>query len=92
MTREEKIQKLIDEKNGIDNYGSSNGGIIMWNTIKRIFKSIFKGIRTAVLVGIYAIGICMLYFVITHEENWLFTLTLIIIAFFSSIYYFSKNE
>jgi hypothetical protein len=63
----------------------------MWNTIKRIFKSIFKDIVSAVLVGIYTIGICILYFVITHEENWLFTLTLILIAFFSSIYYYNKE-
>lgn len=64
----------------------------MWNTIIKLFKSIFKGIGIALLAGIYAIGICMLYFVITHEENWLFTLTLIIIAFFSSIYYYRKNK
>ncbi len=30
MTREEEIQKLIDEDTGVDNYGSlSNGGMIM---------------------------------------------------------------
>ena len=64
----------------------------MWNTIKKIFKSIFKGIETAILLGIYVIGICILYFVITYEGNWLFTLALIIIAFFSSIYYYIKDK
>jgi hypothetical protein len=28
----------------------------MWNTIKRIFKSVFIGIATTVIVGIYAIA------------------------------------
>lgn len=64
----------------------------MWNTIKKILKSIFKGIETAILLGMYAIGICILYFVITHERSWLFTLVLIITAFFSSIYYYIKNK
>lgn len=62
----------------------------MRNTIKRIFKSIFEGIRTALLAGIYAIGIAIVCSII-HEENWLFTLALIIIAFFSSIYYYNKE-
>lgn len=64
----------------------------MWNVIKRIFKSIFNGITTSGLVGIYAIGIGILYYVISRLENWEFTWFLIIIAFFSSIYYYSKNE
>lgn len=64
----------------------------MWNIIKRILKSVFNGIATAVLVGIYAIGIGILYHVISRLENWLFTFILIAIAFFSSIYYYSKNE
>lgn len=64
----------------------------MWNVIKRIFISVFRGIATALLVGIYAVGISILYLVISRLENWLFTWVLIVIAFFSSIYYYSKNE
>lgn len=64
----------------------------MWNVIKRIFKSIFKGIVTAMFVGIYAMGIGILYHVISRLENWLFTFILIMIVFLSSIYYYSKNE
>lgn len=63
----------------------------MWNTIKKIFKSIFNGIATALLVGIYTIGVAIVCSIITHEENWLFTLAIIIIAFFSSIYYYNKE-
>ena len=63
----------------------------MWNTIKRIFKSVFNGVITSGLVGIYAIGIGILYHVISHAENWEFTWILILIAFFSSIYYYNKE-
>lgn len=64
----------------------------MQNTSKKLFKSIFKGIATALLVGIYAVGICILYLLIRQSENWEYTLVLIIIAFFSSIYYYNKEE
>jgi drug/metabolite transporter (DMT)-like permease len=64
----------------------------MQNISKKLFKSIFKGIATALLVGIYAVGICILYLFIRQSENWEFTLVLIIIAFFSSIYYYNKEE
>lgn len=63
----------------------------MRNTIKKIFKSVFNGIATAVLVGIYAVGIGILYHVISRLENWEFTWILILIAFFSSIYYYNKE-
>lgn len=64
----------------------------MQNISKKLFKSIFKGIATAVLVGIYAVGICILYLFIRQAENWEYLLVLIIIAFFSSIYYYNKEE
>lgn len=63
----------------------------MWNVIKRIFKSVFEGIASAALAGIYAIGIGILYHVISRAENWEFTLVLIMIALFSSIYYYNKE-
>lgn len=64
----------------------------MWNVIKRIFKSVFNGIATALLVGIYTIGVVILYHGISRLENWLFTFILIMITFFSLIYYYNKNE
>ena len=54
----------------------------MQNTSKKLFKSIFKGIATALLVGIYAIGISILYLFIRQAENWEFLLVLIIVAVF----------
>lgn len=64
----------------------------MQNTSKKLFKSIFKGIATAILVGIYAIGISILYLLIRQAENWEFLLVLIIVAVFSSFYYYNKEE
>ena len=63
----------------------------MQNTSKKLFKSIFKGIGIALLAGIYAVGIGMLYLIIRRAENWEFTWILILIAFFSSIYYYNKE-
>jgi ABC-type Fe3+ transport system permease subunit len=63
----------------------------MENTIKKLFKSIFKGIGIALLAGIYAVGIGILYLIIRRTENWEFTWILILIAFFSSIYYYNKE-
>lgn len=89
MTRETRKEQI---KKQADIYIDNASNYTMWNIIKKLFKSIFKGIVTAILVGIYTIGIGILYLVISRLENWLFTFILIMIAFFSSIYYYSKNE
>lgn len=60
----------------------------MWNIIKRILNSIVNGLFDAILAGILII-VC---FVVLDEDNWLFTLSLIIIAFFSSIYHYKNNK
>lgn len=41
----------------------------MENTIKKLFKSIFKGIGIALLAGIYAVGIDILYLIIRRAKN-----------------------
>lgn len=64
----------------------------MWNIIKRILNSIINGLLDAILAGILIIGACILCIVVLDEDNWLFTLSLIIIAFFSSIYHYKNNK
>lgn len=42
MTREEQIQKLIDEENGIDNYGSSDYQVGVCDGVKLADKTMIE--------------------------------------------------
>lgn len=42
MTREEQIQKLIDEENGIDNYGSSDYQVGVCDGVRLADKTMIK--------------------------------------------------
>ena len=42
MTREEEIQKLIDEENGIDNYGSSDYQIGVYDGVRLADKTMLE--------------------------------------------------
>ena len=53
MTREEQIQKLIDEENGIDNYGSSDYQVGVCDGVKLADKTMTERVLNFIFYHFY---------------------------------------
>lgn len=73
MTREEEIQKLIDEETGIENYGSSDYQIGVYDGVrladKTMIEKAVEWIQMNAMKYMNSIGGCMYFDVINSTKD-----------------------